>query len=63
MIRIFISDDEMEIRRLDRSLDMAIALFEIVNNAHRHKESVEDYQKRINEIMDEQELDIDHLID
>jgi anti-sigma regulatory factor (Ser/Thr protein kinase) len=63
MIRLFISDDAKEARRLDRSLDMAIALFEIVNNAHRHKETVEEYQKRIIEIMDEQNLDIDDLIE
>jgi len=63
MIRIFISDDEKEIRRLDRSSDMAIALFEIVNNAHRHKETVEEYQEKINGIMEEMDLDIDRLID
>ena len=63
MIRLFISDDAKEARRLDRSTDMAIALFEIVNNAHRHKETVEEYQNRINEIMEENNLDIDDLIE
>lgn len=63
MIRLFISDDDKEARRIDRATDMAIALFEIVHNAHRYKETVEEYQKRILEIMDEQNLDVDELID
>jgi hypothetical protein len=63
MIRLFISDDPLESRRIDRATDMAIALFEIVNNAWRHKETVEEYQQRINEIMEENNLDIDELIE
>lgn len=59
----FVSDDPMEIKRMAKSLDMAIALFEIVNNAHRHKETLDDYKEEIHKILEEQNIDIDDLID
>jgi len=59
MIRIFISDDEKEIRRLDRSLDMANALFDILKNLKG--ETVEEIKENIVEIIEENDLDIDQL--
>lgn len=60
---VFTSTDPMEIKRIAKSLDMAIALFDIVNNAHRHKETVEDYKEEIHRILDEQGINIDELIE
>jgi hypothetical protein len=57
------TEDQKEILRHIKSLDMAICLFEIVNNAHRHKDSLQQYKERIHEIMDENNLNIDELID
>jgi hypothetical protein len=59
MIRIFISDDEQEIRRIDRSQDMAFALFEICHNLKG--ETVADIKEEIAEIMDKHNLEIDEL--
>lgn len=59
----FVSDDPMEIKRMAKSLDMAIALFEIVNNAHRHKETLDDYKEEIHKILEEQGINIDELIE
>jgi len=59
----FVSDDPMEIKRIAKSLDMAIALFEIVCNAHRHKETLEDYKEAIHKILEEQGINIDELIE
>lgn len=60
---VFTSTDEREILRLSKSLAMAIALFEIVNNAHRHKETLDDYKEAIHKILDEQGINIDDLIE
>jgi hypothetical protein len=59
MIRIFISDDEKEIRRIDRSKDMAFALWDICKNLKG--ETVAEIKEHIAEIMDEHNLDIDQL--
>ena len=40
-------DDERGMLRCIKSTEMAAALFEIVNNAHRHTESVDEYRERI----------------
>jgi division protein CdvB (Snf7/Vps24/ESCRT-III family) len=60
---VFTSTDPMEIKRIAKSLDMAIALFDIVNNAHRHKETLEDYKEAIHKILDEQGINIEELIE
>jgi hypothetical protein len=42
------NDDEMAHRRCIESTKMAVALFDILNNAWRNVETVEDYQENIN---------------
>jgi sugar phosphate isomerase/epimerase len=57
------SDDRQELLRHIKSLDMAICLFEIVNNAHRHKDTLDQYRQRIIEVLEENQINIDELID
>ena len=61
MIRLFISDDEQEIRRIDRSFDMANALFEIQYNADNHVETLQEYKDKIMAILEEHDIDSKEL--
>jgi hypothetical protein len=63
MKAVFTSTDEREILRLSKSLTMACALFEIVNNAHRHKETIEEYREAIQNILEERGINIDELLE
>jgi len=53
-------DDRQAHLRCVKSLEMAAALFEIVNNSHRFVRDVEHYQQKINEAIGD--LNIDELI-
>lgn len=61
------SDDPKEILRLTKSLDMAAFIWELVHNAWREfKHTDYDYQKawgKINELLEEHNINIDDLID
>ena len=61
MKAVFTSTDPQEIKRMAKSSDMASALFEIINNAHRHKETLDDYRKEILEIVEQFDINIDEL--
>lgn len=64
---IFESDDPIEIKRLAKSTDMALCLWEIVNNGWREfKHTDYDYKKswcKINDIISKHNIDIDDLIE
>lgn len=63
----FESDDQIEIKRLAKSTDMAICLWEIVHNGWREfKHTDYDYEKawdKIREIIFEHNIDVDDLIE
>lgn len=63
----FESKDSKEIKRLSKSDDMAIFIFELVYNGWRDfKHTDYDYQKawdKINSLLEEHNIDIDDLID
>ena len=63
----FESDDQTEIKRLVKSTDMALCLFEIVHNGWREfKHSDYDYEKswdKIRDIISQYNIDIDDLIE
>ena len=67
MKAIFESDDQTEIKRLAKSTDMALCLWEIVHNGRREfKHSDYDYEKawdKIRDIISEHNIDIDDLIE
>jgi hypothetical protein len=67
MKAIFESDDQTEIKRLAKSTDMALCLWEIVHNGWREfKHSDYDYKKawdKIRDIISEHNIDIDDLIE
>ena len=53
-------DDRQAHLRCVKSLDMAIALFDIINNADRNVNTVEEYQDRINTLT--MNINLDELI-
>jgi hypothetical protein len=63
----FKSNDPTEIKRLAKSQDMAMCLWEIVHNGWREfKDTDVDYQRvweKIDEIMAENNINIDDLIE
>lgn len=63
----FESDDQIEIKRLSKSTDMAICLWEIVHNGWREfKHTDYDYEKawdKIKDIIAEHNIDVDDLIE
>lgn len=65
----FETDDPKEILRLSKSLDMALALFEIQNNVWRQFKNGEDkidfqeYREAVNEVLEEYNINIDDLIE
>lgn len=63
----FESDDPMEIKRLAKSNDMAMCLWEIVHNGWREfKHTDYDYQKawdKITSILEEYDINTDDLIE
>ena len=67
MKAIFESDDEIEIKRLAKSTDMAMCLWQIVHNGWREfKHTDYDYEKawdKIRDIISEYNINIDDLID
>ena len=67
MKAIFESDEEIEIKRLAKSTDMAMCLWEIVHNGWREfKHTDYDYEKawdKIRDIISEYNINIDDLAD
>jgi len=67
MKAIFESDEEIEIKRLAKSTDMAMCLWEIVHNGWREfKHTDYDYEKawdKIRDIISEYNINIDDLVD
>jgi hypothetical protein len=63
----FESEDQTEIKRLAKSTDMAICLWQIVHNGWREfKHTDYDYEKawdKIRHIISEHNIDIDDLIE
>lgn len=63
----FITKDEKEIKRIAKSTDMAIFIFELKNNLWRQfKHTDYDYHiawDKINELLDEFDININELID
>lgn len=61
------SDDPMEIKRLIKSKDMALCLWDIIHNSWREfKHTDYDYKlylEKIGDLMDEHDINIDELID
>ena len=66
MVATFRSDEPTEIKRLAKSTDMALCLWEIVHNGWRDfKHTNYDYQKawdKIHDILSEHNIDVDDLI-
>jgi hypothetical protein len=62
----FESDDEMEIKRLAKSSDMAMFIWELVNNGWREfKHTDYEYEKswnKINQLLSQYNINIDDLI-
>ena len=54
-------EDRMAHLRCIKSLDMAVALFEITHNAHRHADSVVNYMQNINNAIGD--LNLNELIE
>jgi len=54
-------EDRMAHLRCIKSLEMAIALFEIKHNSHRHVDSVEKYQENIDDAIGN--LNLNELIE
>ena len=65
MKAIFESDDPTEIKRLAKSTDMALCLWEIIHNGWREfKHTDYDYEKawgKIRKIVEEHNIDVDDL--
>lgn len=63
----FESEDQLEIKRLAKSNDMALCLWEIVNNGWREfKHTDYDYEKawdKIIEILSKHKIDVDDLVE
>ena len=63
----FISDDPKEIKRLSKSEDMAMFIWQLVHNGWRDfKHTDYDYQKswdKIHELLSEYNIDIDDLVE
>ncbi len=63
----FESDEQTEIKRIAKSKDMALCLWEIVHNGWREfKHTDYDYEKawsKISDIISEHNIDIDDLIE
>ncbi len=63
----FESDDQTEIKRLAKSTDMALCLWEIIHNGWREfKHSDYDYEKawdKIGNIISKHNIDIDDLVE
>ena len=63
----FRTDDPLEIKRLAKSTDMALFIWELVYNAWREfKHTDYDYQKacdKINSLLEEHNINIDDLIE
>ena len=62
---IFETDDQMEIKRIAKSLDMACFIFELKNNAFRKFESEEADAifDEISKLLAQFKIDIEDLID
>lgn len=67
MLAIYTTDDLMEAKRITKSLDMAIALWEIKHNLWRKfEESDIDYDlvfEAIGDIFEDNGIDVDELVD
>lgn len=67
MKAIFKSDDPMEIKRIAKSTDMAMFIWELVHNGWREfKHEDYDYQKswdKIHELLKEYDININDLIE
>jgi len=67
MKAIFESEEETEIKRLAKSTDMASFIWELVHNGWRQFKNTDyDYQKawdKIQELLEEYEINIDDLIE
>jgi len=65
MIATFTSEDEQEIKRLAKANDMAMFIFELVNNGWRDfKDTDYDYQpawQKINELLEHYNITINDL--
>lgn len=65
----FKTDDPKEILRLAKSLDMALALFEIQNNVWRQfkhgdeKIDFQEYREAVQEMFEEYNINLDELLD
>jgi len=66
MKAIFTSEDEIEIKRLAKSNDMANFIWELKHNAWReYKETDYEYEiawEKINQLLQEYNIDIDDLV-
>jgi hypothetical protein len=64
---IFETSDEMEIKRLSKANDMAVFIWELVNNGWREfKHTDYDYQKawdKIHELLDAHNINVDDLME
>ena len=62
----FKSDDPMEIKRLSKSTDMAMFIWELVHNGWRDfRDTDYDYEpawEKIRELLDDHDINIDELI-
>lgn len=56
-------EDAMAHKRCVKATDMAIALFDIQNNAWRHVEDFDTYRSNINAIIENNGILLDELID
>lgn len=63
----FTSEEDLEIRRLAKSQDMALFIWELVHNGWREfKHTDYDYQKswdKIHQLLDDYNIDIDDLVE
>lgn len=65
IITFDLPEDQMDFNRYSKSLSMAIALYDISNlwSKHNLPRSVAQYNKRIREILDENNINIDSLVE
>ena len=59
----FTSEDEKEIKRIVKSTDMALFIWELVHNGWRQLEGHEQAWAKIHELLDQYGIDIDDLIE
>jgi hypothetical protein len=59
----FESEDTKEINRLTKSLDMALALFEITHNLFRRVEHNAEIAEEINRILEDYNINLNELIE